>query len=156
MSVLAEGAAFGEIAMSFFVACATIRGNWSDVGLPPLVAVAVLGATAMSLLLTWQCLSHVSRRGNIWWSWQPKCWTNCCVPMFQFGLALICPKHSLEYVGQHCGVPCPDRAFKPNMIWVFQNLYRNRKGQVCAKMFAVDGSRYMVVCDKAAFWVAGF
>ena len=59
VSVLVEGAAFGEIAMSFFVACATVRGNWSDVGVPPFVAVAVLGAMPMSLPLTWQCLAKL-------------------------------------------------------------------------------------------------
>ena len=70
MSVLVEVAAFGEIAMSFFVACATVRGNWSDVGVPPFVAVAVLGAMPVSLPLTWQAwqscndvgLSHFAAR----------------------------------------------------------------------------------------------
>ena len=39
--------------------------------------------------------------------------TNYCVPMFQFGLlASICPKHSTEYIGQHCGVLCPNKVFQ--------------------------------------------
>ena len=113
---------------------------------------AMLGKVAMML----DC--HVSRRGNIWWNWQSKCcWTNCCLPMFQFGLlASICLKHSLEYVGQHCGVPYPNRAFKPYDLGFSKFIPESEGTSVCKWWFAVDRSRYVVVCVMVASWVAGF
>ena len=35
--------------------------------------------------------------------------SNYCVTMFYLALAFTCLRHSAEYVGQHCGVPHPNK-----------------------------------------------